>query len=29
MKRTLVHEVMTTTVVTAGEDMPFRHLVAS
>ncbi len=23
-----MHEVMTTTVVTAGEDMPFRHLVA-
>ncbi len=28
MKRTLVGEVMTTPVVTAGETMPFRHLVA-
>ncbi len=28
MKRTLVREVMTTTVVTASEAMPFRHLVA-
>jgi CBS domain-containing protein len=28
MKRTLVGEVMTTPVVTAGEAMPFRHLVA-
>jgi CBS domain-containing protein len=28
MKRTLVGEVMTTPVVTAGEPMPFRHLVA-
>lgn len=28
MKRTLVQQVMTTAVVTAGEDMPFRHLVA-
>jgi len=28
VKRTLVQEVMTTGVVTAGEDMPFRHRVA-
>src|SRR5947207_16010518 len=28
MKRTLVQEVMTTAVVTADEDMPFRNLVA-
>src|SRR5258708_32170484 len=28
VKRTLVREVMTTTVVTASEAMPFRHLVA-
>ena len=26
MKRTLAREVMTTTVVTAGEAMPLRHL---
>jgi CBS domain-containing protein len=28
VKRTLVREVMTTAVVTAGEAMPYRHLVA-
>lgn len=28
MKRTLVEEVMTTPVVTAGESMPLRHLMA-
>jgi CBS domain-containing protein len=28
VKRTMVQEVMTTTVVTAGEAMPYRHLVA-
>jgi CBS domain-containing protein len=28
VKQTLVHEVMTTPVVTAGEGMPFRHLAA-
>jgi CBS domain-containing protein len=28
VKRTPVREVMTTAVVTAGDDMPFRHLVA-